>query len=155
MNNFQRENAISNAHVGRDFEEVALKYFEQNNINLNKGAILPVGVNQKKKNHVFDLGNNSSDFEKVIVECKSHKWTSGGNVPSAKLTVWNEAMYYFYLAPEEYRKIFFVLKDYSEKRGETLGEYYIRTYGHLIPDDVEIMYDDKASKVRILNSITT
>ncbi|WP_251405975.1 hypothetical protein [Metabacillus litoralis] len=66
------------------------------------------------------------------MECKSHKWTSGGNVPSAKLTVWNEAMYYILLAPEDYRK-FFILKDYSEKGGETLGEYYIRAYGHLIP----------------------
>lgn len=116
---------------------------------------MPVGVNQKKKNHVFDLGNTSSDPEKVIVECKSHKWTSSGNVPSAKLTVWNEAMYYFYLAPEEYRKIFFILKDYSEKRGETLGEYYIRVYGHLIPGDVEIMeYDNMDGKVRFLNSIS-
>lgn len=156
MNNFQRENAISNAHVGREFEEVAIKYFERNNIILYKGVSLPVGVNQKKKNHLFDLGHTSSDPEKVIVECKSHKWTSGGNVPSAKLTVWNEAMYYFHLAPEEYRKIFFILKDYSEKRGETLGEYYIRAYGHLIPDEVEIMeYDNIVEEIRMLYSIST
>jgi len=72
--------------------------------------------------------------EKIIIECKSHRWTSRDNVPSAKLTVWNEAMYYFHLAPAEYRKIFFILRDYSNKRHETLGEYYIRTYGHLIPN---------------------
>lgn len=60
-------------------------------------------------------------------------------------------MYYFYLAPEEFRKIFFILKDYSEKRRETLGEYYIRTFGHLIPEDVEIMeYDIMGNKVRLL-----
>ncbi len=31
----------------------------------------------------------------------------------------------------------FVLYDYSEKRGETLAQYYIRTYRHLIPGCVE------------------
>lgn len=45
-----------------------------------------------KKKHSFDLGCK----DKKIVECKSHKWTSGGNIPSAKLNVWNEAMYYFF-----------------------------------------------------------
>jgi hypothetical protein len=38
----------------------------------------------------------------------------------------------------------FVLRDFSEKRNETLGEYYIRTNHHLIPKDVEVWeYDDK------------
>jgi hypothetical protein len=36
-------------------------------------------------------------------------------------------MYYFHLAPSDYRKIFFILKDVCENREETLGEYYIRT----------------------------
>ena len=76
--------------------------------------------------------------KKIVVECKSHKWTEGANVPSAKMTVWNEAMYYFHLVPNDYRKIFFCLKDYSEKRGLTLAEYYIKTYKHLIPPGVEI-----------------
>jgi hypothetical protein len=59
------------------------------------------------------------------------------------MTIWNEAMYYFALAPEDYRKILFVLRDYSEKRGETLAEYYIRTYDHLVPDQVEFWeYDE-------------
>jgi len=45
-------------------------------------------------------------------------------------------MYYFALAPRHFRKIFFVLKDV--RRGESLADYYIRRYGHLIPGDVEI-----------------
>jgi hypothetical protein len=56
-------------------------------------------------------------------------------VPSAKITVWNEAMYYFYLTPKEYRKIFFVLK--HSRNDETLAEYYLRNYRHLIPSGVE------------------
>ena len=100
-----------------------------------------------KKAHRFDLGN-----ECVLVECKTHKWTKGDNVPSAKMTVWNEAMYYFALAPKNYKKIFFVLRDFSEKRGCTLAEYYIATYSHLIPEDVEIWeYDQKRDEAKMLS----
>ncbi|MCM3671088.1 hypothetical protein M3181_19185 [Mesobacillus maritimus] len=86
------------------------------------------------------------------MECKSHTWTASGNVPSAKITVWNEAMYYFHLAPKDYRKVFFILKDYSTKCSETLGDYYTRTHSHLIPEDVEIMeYDADEKTVRTLH----
>ncbi|OXS74017.1 hypothetical protein B1B04_10410 [Lysinibacillus sp. KCTC 33748] len=151
MNNFQRIGSVSNAHIGREFEDIALNYFKKNNIHLIKDASLPIGINEVKKNHRFDLGTSPNVDNKVIVECKSHRWTSGDNVPSAKLTVWNEAMYYFYLAPNGYRKIFFILRDFSVKRNETLGEYYVRTYKHLIPEDVEIMeYDSKGMTVKTL-----
>ena len=84
---------------------------------------------------------------KSLVECKSHRWTAGDNIPSAKITVWNEAMYYFHLAPQRFRKVF-VLRDFSEKRGETLATYYARNYGHLIPSDVEILeYDEESREV--------
>lgn len=54
------------------------------------------------------------------------------------------------MAPENYRKILFVLRDYSEKKGETLAEYYIRTHDHLIPDDVEIWeYDEDTGEAII------
>lgn len=135
MNNFQREGAVSNSHVGRDFEKASKDYFEATGLRLDENIELPVGLNGKKKKHAFDLGSLE---EKVIVECKAHRWTTGDNVPSAKMTVWNEAMYYFLVSPADYRKIFMVLKDYSNKRNETLAEYYLRTYSHLIPDGVEI-----------------
>jgi len=43
----------------------------------------------------------------------------------------------FYAAPDGYRKIFFVLRDFSDKRGETLATYYLRTYAHLVPAGIE------------------
>jgi hypothetical protein len=102
---------------------------------------VPIGVGASKKEHSFDLG---CEKEKILVECKSHKWTSpNDNVPSAKLTIWNEAMYYFLVTPKGYRKIMFVLRDFSDKRNETLAEYYIRTYRHLIPSDVEVWEFDE------------
>ena len=102
-----------------------------------------MGIEGIKKPHAFDLG---SDEPKVLVECKSHKWTSGNNVPSAKMTVWNEAMYYFAIAPSGYRMIFFVLKDVSHSRNESLADYYMRTYGHLVPSSVEIWEYDEQTK---------
>ncbi len=52
-------------------------------------------------------------------------------------------MYYFYAAPPEYRKILFVLKDQRRGTGESLTAYYLRTYGHLVPSDIEFWeYDE-------------
>lgn len=138
---FQRTGSKSNSQVGNDFELVALNFFQTIDLPLKQNLKIPVGINTDKKQHAFDLGSMD---KKIIVECKSHKWTSGNNVPSAKLTVWNEAMYYFLASPRDFRKIMFVLKDFSNKRGETLAEYYLRRYQHLVPRDVEFWeYDEK------------
>lgn len=131
---FQRKGAKSNANVGRDFETKAQNFFAQQGLTLNSDVTVPIGINRRKP-HAFDLGN--ADL-KVLVECKAHTWTEGGNVPSAKLTVWNEAMFFFHAAGPGYRKVLFVLRDFSSKRNETLGQYYIRTNSHLIPSDVEV-----------------
>lgn len=141
-NNFQRVGSLSNAQVGREFESVALVYFRQQGCLLTRCYRVPVGFGSEKKNRQFDIG---SDDPLVLVECKSHRWTAGGNVPSAKVTVWNEAMYYFHLAPAEYRKVLFVLRDTSPKRGLSLAEYYIRNYRHLIPDGVDVLEYDEVS----------
>lgn len=55
-------------------------------------------------------------------------------------------MYYFHIVPRKYRKIFFVLMDFSSKRGETLANFYLRNYAHLIPNDVEIWEYDSVTK---------
>jgi hypothetical protein len=145
MTNHQRKDSTSNAQVGRDFESKAkcllekeLKYVLQLNFSVK------IGINGKlKKPHRFDFG---SEDEKVIIECKSHTWTESGNVPSAKMATWNQAMYFFLAAPKGLRKIMFVLRAYNQKRKESLAEYYIKTYSHLIPEDVEIWeYDEEGN----------
>ena len=141
VNNFQRPGAISNADVGSDFETAAQEWFVNEGVRLQRNYRVEVGL-FKKKERKFDLGSSEPP---VLVEFKSHKWTSGGNVPSAKITVWNESMYYFLLAPAGFRKVLFVLRDVSEKRGESLAEYYVRNHSHLIPDDVEILEYDGSS----------
>ena len=144
VNNFQKIGSVSNAHVGSDFEKVAQEYFGRQGIVLRKGRGVQIGFSSKQE-HKFDLG---ADKPPVLVECKAHTWTAGGNVPSAKITVWNEAMLYFSLAPSDCSKILFVLRNWSEKRGESLAQYYVRTHDHLIPDGVEIWeYDESTSSV--------
>ena len=148
MTNFQRVGSKSNAHVGRDFEIVAESVLADAGIIVERNYSIDIGIDSKKKAHCFDLGSSSPP---ILVECKSHRWTSGNNVPSAKITVWNEAMYYFAVAPHSYRKIFFVLRDVRTKTDESLAEYYVRTYRHLVPSDVEVWeYDQMAKKVEIL-----
>ena len=144
VNNFQRLGSTSNSQVGRDFEFAAQDYFRQKGISLQRGHSVQIGV-FSKKNRQFDLG---SDDPPVLVECKSHTWTRSGNVPSAKITVWNEAMYLFSLAPKRFQKVLFVLRDFNERRSESLAEYYVNNYSHLISDNVEIWeYDAFKSSI--------
>ena len=132
-NNFQRLGSISNAHAGSSFEQIARDFFAKEGLQLVPNFTAPVGAAALKKARKFDLG---SDHPPVLVECKSHKWTSGGNVPSAKITVWNKSMYYFHIAPPNFRKILFVLK--HDRRQESLATCYLRCYGHLVPEAVEV-----------------
>jgi len=131
---FQRKGSESNAHVGREFESWAQAYFTKQGFALTPDIAIEIGINGKKT-HKFDLGSNN---DKIIVECKAHTWTESGGVPVAKLTIWNEVMYFFSVAPKGYRKILFVLSDFSQKKKETLAAYYVRTNSHLIPADVAI-----------------
>jgi hypothetical protein len=131
---FQRKGAESNTHVGRDFEAKAQAFFAQQGLHLTPGIAVEIGINGQKP-HKFDVGD---ERKRVLVERKAHTWTESGNVPSAKMTAWNQAMFFFHAAPSGYRKILFVLHDFSQKKKETLGRYYARTNAHLIPADVEV-----------------
>ena len=147
--NFQRKGAPSNTHVGKDFEARAKEFLETQGIILQPNFTLEIGINENRKKHNFDFGDRE---KKIIVECKSHTWTESGNVPSAKITTWNQAMYFFLAASSDYRKILLVLHDVNKKTGETLGEYYLRTNAHLIPDGVEIWeFDDNSNIAKKIN----
>ncbi|MCL2260919.1 MAG: hypothetical protein FWC15_06140 [Fibromonadales bacterium] len=132
---FPNNAEMSNSAKGKEFEEIAYKYFlEMESIELQKEYKIEIGL-EFQKGRKFDLGNG-----KILVECKRNIWTESGNIPSAKISVWNEAMYYFYLAPNGYKKILFALRDYNQKRNKTLVEYYVEKYNFLIPKDV-IFYE--------------
>jgi hypothetical protein len=142
MTNFQRDGSISNSHVGRAFELRPQKILAARGLSLEFNHKVPCGLGNLKKEHAFDLGSNAP---KVIVECKSQTWTSGGNVPSAKMKNWDEAMFYFHMAPPDYRKIFFVERSLRPGRAETLLGYFRRTQLHMIPYGVEFWELDRNS----------
>lgn len=136
---FQRKEAKSNTQAGKDFERKTKALFSKQGLILKEDLSIQIGINGKKA-HSFDLGNHDKKF---LVECKSHTWTEVGNIPSAKITTWDQAMYFFYAAPSGYRKVFFVLKDWSPKKQGRLASYYVQTKEHLIPKDVEVWeFDD-------------
>lgn len=139
-NNFQRVGSKSNTHAGREFEEAARLFFAETGVALEPDFVAHVG-HKNKKAHRFDLG---SEDPPILVECKSYKWTSGGNAPSAKIRGLNEVMLLFSLAPRRYRKILFVLKHLRKE--VSLATHYIKTQGHLIGPDVEIWEFDLDKK---------
>lgn len=134
---FQRIGAVSNAHVGRDFEDLARGFLARQGLILRRDFAVPIGY-VKKKSHRFDLGSANPP---VLVECKSYTWTSGGNSPSAKLRGLNEAMLLFSVSPPDFRKILVMLR---HLRGElSLASHYIENHSHLIPHGVEIWELDR------------
>ena len=143
MAEFQRIGSVSNAHVGSQFERLAIDALAEVGIRVEADFAIEVGVSDIKKTHKFDLGTEAPP---TLVECKSHRWTARSNIPSAKMTIWNEAMYYFTCVPDRYRRILFVLRDVRSTTDESLAEYYVRTFKHLIPPGVEIWEYDQYKK---------
>ena len=141
IRNHQRIGSISNAHVGRDFEAIAQSYFQRSEgLALQRDFRVFLSAGAMEKSHRFDLG---SDDPPVLIECKSLHWTETGKLPSAKIRSCNEAMYYFHLAPAQYRKVLFMLRSEHPRGSETLAQYYARTCAHLIPSTVSIVEYDK------------
>ena len=122
-----------NPATGSKFELTVRTFFARNGLDLERNFSVDVGVSGLRKPRKFDLGCTEPP---TLVECKSHAWTEGGNAPSAKLSVRNEAMFYFLAAPPQYRK---VLASLLHRRGsETLAEHYVKRFRHMVPRGVEI-----------------
>lgn len=134
MTNFQRDGSISYSHVAWAFELRAQQMLARHGLNVSLDHKLLCGLGEIQKAHAFDLG---FDYPLVIAECKSQTWTVSRNIPSAKMKNWAEAMFYFHMAPGNYRKIFFVEQSVRAARPESLLEYLRRTQAHMIPLDVE------------------
>ena len=92
--------------TGAKFEAAVQAFFRSKGLDLHRDYSVDVGAGSTHKSRKFDLGSGKPA---TLVECKSHTWTEGGNAPSAKLSVWNEAMLYFLVAPPSHRKILAVL----------------------------------------------
>ena len=138
---------MTNTFKGSKFEEVTKllleKYLQEK---LEKQKKIEIGFEEKRE-HKFDLGNSS-----YLIECKAFEWTAKNNNPSGKFSTLRETLYYFLLAPKEYRKIL-VLKKSRVKNGKTVLDYFIKLNNHLIPQDVEIFEIDMDKKLLIKKDI--
>lgn len=122
-----------NPKKGRDFEEMVSQSLGERYKTSFKKQSINIGVPPKA--HNFDLVSEDGN---IIVECKNYSWTETGNIPSAKIAFLNEAILYLSHAPVSSKKIIVLKKDNHLKRKESLAEYYVRTYFHLL-DGVMIM----------------
>lgn len=140
MADYQRAGALSNAHVGRDFLARVEAHLAEGGLSLEREFAVPIGF-ARKKLVPFNLGCATPP---TLVFCKAYTWTEGGNVPSAKLRGLNEALLKFSIAPPEYRKLLFVTRD--TRRDESLAAYFVRTSGHLIPENAEVWEYDEVNE---------
>ena len=87
MSNKNTENPL----IGKAFQKKVQKILvERYNMDFEWEPAIPIGT--PPKNHRFDLSNKDRT---IVVECKCYTWTDAGNIPSAKLTGLNEAVFYF------------------------------------------------------------
>ena len=134
-----------NLNVGKNFQSLTAKLLAEY---YGKEFLFEraIDIGNPPKSHKFDLV--SSD-RSVAVECKCYSWTMGQNNPSAKMATLNEAVLYFKLMPDLWKKVIVMKKSIHLKRSETLAEYYLRIYNFMLDGItlIEIDVDTQAIKV--------
>ena len=132
---------------GVEFERITCKivseYFKQE---FNPQIGLFIGRPSKKHKFDFVSSNNS-----IVIECKCYSYTSTGNIPSAKISGLNEAVFYLSFLPSDTEKYLAIKKSYRNRNQETLAEYYLRTYRHLLGDVKIIEIDTENVTLKLLN----
>ena len=130
-----------NPKMGKEFEEKVSKILtERYSIKFETLAI-PIG--KPSKEHKFDL---VSEDKKYIVECKCYSWTEGGNIPSAKMAILNEAVFYLSHVSKDKDRWIVMKKDFSIERQKTLARYYFQINQHLL-DGVKIWEVDESGNI--------
>ena len=144
-----------NPYIGAEFQTKVNDWFNKNyGATFSEEVKIPIGaIGVSKadfKDHKFDV---VSEVRSFVIECKCYTWTNSGNVPSAKMGTMNEAAFYMSLLPPMYKKLIVMLESKSEKRKETLAQYYMRTYKHLLGDIVVAEFDPESERMNFLNGI--
>ncbi len=134
---------MSTKNKGGQFENrvqtIAAKYF---NTKFVQGKNVAIG--NPPKNHSFDL---VSKDDKIIIECKCYSWTKTDKVPSAKISILDEAVLYMRSAPAGSQKIIVMDKAYSTTHKCTLAKYFVDKKGHLL-EDVKVVEIDENDEFR-------
>lgn len=138
----------SNKKKGDVFRDLAMPILEKE-LNTTLKPEVKISIGDPQIEHAFDLSNGNKS---IVIECKNYTWTTAGNVPRAKMSTINEAVLYFSFLDANVRKILCLKKSVHPKRQETLAEYYVRTYDHLLRDITvyEIEEDENTQEIKML-----
>ena len=140
-----------NPRVGKRFQLAVKEWFEAAR-NVQYEWEKPVPIGNPAKLHKFDLAESTG---MTVVECKCYTWTESGNVPSAKMGFTNEAAFYLSFLPDTVEKIIVMSKSTHPRRGETLAEYYFRTYRHLLGNIKVMEFDMSTGNMRSISQRNT
>jgi len=105
---------------------------------------VPIAIGDPAKDHRFDL---VSDDGCRVGECKSFTWTGTRNMPSAKITTVNEAVFYLSFLPEEVYRFVAMRRALRFGRGESLADHYWRTNRHLLRGVKVLEIDEETGSV--------
>lgn len=135
-----------NTGKGREFQRVAADLMGRHfSVKFRLDYPMPIGTPPKQ--HRFDL---VSDDKHYIGECKNYAWTEGNNVPSAKMGFINEALFYLSFCPPTTVRFVVMRKDIRNTTGESLADYYFRTYRHLRNGTLVIEIDISGGTIRVV-----
>jgi len=121
------DNSLNTAK-GRTFQMIAANLLGQH-LETMFALDKPIAIGNPPKLHKFDLVSSDDSW---IGECKSYSWTETGNMPSAKMGFINEALLYLSYTPVGSKRFIALRHDRHARRVESIAEYYVRTYRHLI-----------------------
>ena len=106
-----------------------------------------IDIGNPMKEHAFDL---ASQDKSIVIECKRYTWINSDKKPNGKIATLNEAVLYFSFLDYNVQKILCLMESKDPERKETLAEYYVNTYGHLLRDVIvyEISEDGSLERLR-------
>ena len=136
----------SNKNKGDAFRDFAKPILEKE----LKAELEPeqkIDIGNPMTEHAFDL---VSTDKSIVIECKRYTWRESGKKPNGKIATLNEAVLYFSFLDYNVQKILCLMESKDPKRKETLAEYYVNTYGHLLRDVIvyEIAEDGSLKRLR-------
>jgi hypothetical protein len=115
---------LSNSEHGRRFQLHCRDALKQA---LGCEVYLEVPINiGGNRPHSFDLGTEERNDPDAIAECKAFRFTSAGNIPSAKITTLREAAMYLRSIKKDVMRLLIIKEDRHPKTGETLARYFAR-----------------------------
>lgn len=105
----------------------------------------PIPIGHPPKAHRFDLASSDNG---LVGECKNYHWTVSGNVPTAKISILNEAVLCLIQLRTGTHRFVVLPRSVHPSRNETLAGYYHRTYRHLLGDICIFELDVTAKEVQ-------